>query len=218
MSAVSVPRVCVIGAGPYGLAVAAHLRYAGIETRVFGAPMRRWFEQMPLTNFLKSDGCASSLPDPSGLLTLPAFCHEQDLAYSDYGDPVSRDTFARYGIAFQRRLVPHLENVRVTGVKPAAKGFDLTLATGESLRSGAVVIATGMDYMEYKPSELLHLPRELCSHSADHVHFSQFAGKTVAVIGGGQSGLETAAVLNESGASPDADRALIACHLGPCPV
>jgi cation diffusion facilitator CzcD-associated flavoprotein CzcO len=202
MSAVSVPKVCVIGAGPYGVAVAAHLRYAGIETRAFGAPMRRWFEQMPLTNFLKSEGCASSLPDPSGLLTLPAFCHEQHLAYSGYGDPLSRDTFAKYGIAFQRRLVPHVENVQVTAVKQATEGFEVTLATGESLRASAVVIATGMDCMEYTPSELLHLPRELRSHSADHFDFGQFAGKTVAVIGGGQSGLETAAMLNESGASP----------------
>jgi hypothetical protein len=130
MSAVSEPRVCVIGAGALRSRRRCTPAICGIETRVFGAPMRRWFEHMPLTNFLKSEGRASSLPDPSALLTLAAFCREQNPTYCDHVDPVSRDTFAKYGIAVQRRLVPHLENVRVTAVKPAAKWFDLTLATG----------------------------------------------------------------------------------------
>jgi hypothetical protein len=45
------------------------------------------------------------------------------------------------------------------------------------------------------------LSAELWSHSADHDNLSKFKGKDVAVMGGGQSGLETAAILREEGAS-----------------
>ncbi len=36
----------VIGSGPYGLSVAAHMRAAGIPTLTFGRPMEYW-ERMP---------------------------------------------------------------------------------------------------------------------------------------------------------------------------
>jgi cation diffusion facilitator CzcD-associated flavoprotein CzcO len=164
--------------------------------------MRRWFEQMPLTNFLKSEGCASSLPDPVGQLTLPEFCREQQLPYTDYGWPVPRDTFVRYGIEFQRRMVPHLENVYVRAVRRAGYTFEVELASGETIRTETVIVATGMDYMEYVPPALTALPRELRSHTADYADFSRFSGKEVAVVGGGQSALEAAAMLSEQGASP----------------
>ena len=34
--------VAVIGAGPYGLSLAAHLSAAGVNYRHFGVPMRLW--------------------------------------------------------------------------------------------------------------------------------------------------------------------------------
>ena len=40
-------HVAVIGAGPYGMAAAAHLRGAGIETLVFGRTMHFWKNHMP---------------------------------------------------------------------------------------------------------------------------------------------------------------------------
>ena len=35
-------NVAIVGAGPYGLAAAAHLRRAGVEVRVIGQPMSFW--------------------------------------------------------------------------------------------------------------------------------------------------------------------------------
>jgi len=54
----------VIGAGPYGLATAAHLDARGVTTQVFGRPMSSWLERMPRGMFLKSEGFASSIGDP----------------------------------------------------------------------------------------------------------------------------------------------------------
>lgn len=201
MNSVPQTRVCIIGAGPYGLAIAAHLRHAGVDFRIFGSPMRRWLTQMPKDMFLKSEGCASELPDPEGRYGLPQFCREQGLPYAEYGAPLSREIFARYALCFQQKFVPQVEDVLVGAVSKTDQGFEVRLNSGETLRSSRVVVATGLDQMEKVPEQLRTLPSELWSHSAVHYDLSKFKGKEVIVIGGGQSGLETAAILREEGAS-----------------
>jgi putative flavoprotein involved in K+ transport len=122
--------VAVVGAGPYGLSIASHLRARGVEHRVFGAPMQAWRTQMPQGMFLKSDGFASNLFDPDGAYRLEEYCATQGLPYADLGLPISREVFADYGVAFQRRFVPDLETVDVIAVQAVPRGFRLTLATG----------------------------------------------------------------------------------------
>jgi thioredoxin reductase len=163
--------------------------------------MRRWLTQMPKAMLLKSEGCASGLPDPEGRFGLVQFCREQGLPYTEYGVPLSREIFAAYALSFQQKFVPQVEDVLVTAVSNTDGGFQLSLSTGESLRSAQVIVATGMDQMERVPEQLSGLPPELCSHSAAHYDLSKFKGKEVIVIGGGQSALETAAILHEEGAS-----------------
>ena len=40
-------NVAIVGAGPYGLSVAAHLKNKGISFRIFGRPMDSWLNHMP---------------------------------------------------------------------------------------------------------------------------------------------------------------------------
>ena len=98
--------VAVVGAGPYGLSVAAHLAAGGAEVRVFGASMQTWREGMPSGMFLKSEGFASSLSDPGGTFTLGHHCRERGIPYADIGWPVPVEVFAAYGAEFARRFVP----------------------------------------------------------------------------------------------------------------
>jgi len=163
--------------------------------------MRRWLTQMPKAMLLKSEGCASGLPDPEGRYGLSQFCRDQGLPFADYGSPLSRETFAKYALSFQQKFVPQVEDVLVSSVSPTDGGFEVSLSSGETLRTTKVIVATGLDQMERIPEELRRLPAELCSHSAAHYDLSKFKGKEVIVIGGGQSGLETAALLKEEGAS-----------------
>jgi cation diffusion facilitator CzcD-associated flavoprotein CzcO len=195
------PLVCIIGAGPYGVSIAAHLKSCGIEFRIFGSPMRRWLSQMPNSMLLKSEGCASSLSDPAGRHSLAEYCSNKGLEYSDYIKPVSREIFSQYAVSFQQDLVPNVEDVIVTLVSSSHDGFALRLSSGETLRAGKVIVATGMEHMAYIPEQLTRLPAQLLSHSAEHHDLSGFKGKEVAVIGGGQSALETAAILHDEGSS-----------------
>ncbi|MGH3771374.1 MAG: NAD(P)-binding domain-containing protein [Pseudonocardiaceae bacterium] len=198
--------VAIVGAGPYGLSLGAHLRAAGIPFRQFGLPMQLWREAMPAGMFLKSQGYASNLSDPAHGHTLRAFCESTGRDYADYGLPVPLETFVAYGDWFQRAEVPHLEELMVIDVTPAGgqQGtghYDITLADGTSALARKVVVATGVQHFAHLPGTLAALPAQVCTHTCAHDDLAVFAGREVAVVGAGQSALESAALLHESGAS-----------------
>ena len=190
----------IIGAGPYGLSLAAHLRHAGADFRIFGNPMSRWRWQMPKGMLLKSDGFASNLSDPLGKLTVAYYCSRMGLPYGDRGVPVPLDTFTGYSLDFQRQLVPNVESDLVRQIDRTADSFVLRLESGEIFRAARVVLATGLEHAHFIPPEAEHLPSELLSHVSAHHSLEDFRGRDVVVIGGGQSALETAALLSELGA------------------
>lgn len=199
MSALS--DVVIIGAGPYGLSIAAHLRRRGIGYRIFGVPMLNWRTRMPEGMLLKSDGFASNLSDPDGSLTLGAWCRQQGIAYADEGVPVATENFIAYGEAFQKRLVPDVDQRRVAGLKRSGDIYQVELDDGEIITAAKIVIAVGISDFSYLPPELAALPREYVTHASDHAAMDVFKGREVAVIGGGASGIDIAALLHENGAS-----------------
>jgi thioredoxin reductase len=193
--------VAVVGAGPYGLSLASHLRARRVDHRIFGVPMNAWRTQMPQGMFLKSDGFASNLYDPGGAFPLREYCAAEGLDYADLGLPIAREVFADYGVEFQCRFVPDLETTDVTAIEAAPQGFRLTLASGESLTARRVVLAVGITHFAQMPSQLALLPRTLASHSSHHPDLGVFAGREVVVIGAGASALDCAALLAKAGAS-----------------
>src|SRR6202022_379810 len=102
-------EVVVVGAGPYGLSVAAHLRHHGIDATVVGHPMASW-TAMPVGMYLKSKwGIASTLSEPTQRFTLARFTREQEAVVEG---PIPLPHFVAYGRWFQRHAVgevdPHL--------------------------------------------------------------------------------------------------------------
>jgi hypothetical protein len=193
--------VAVIGAGPYGLSIAAHLRAGGVAHEVFGEPLDTWVNHMPRGMCLKSEGFASSLSDSRRELTLTRFCADEQIDYEDVGVPVTLDTFERYGRAFQARFVPALRRERVNCVRMhGAGGFQLELADGQLLRARRVVIASGLQGHARLPPELCGLPPHRVVHSFDQREPALWRGLSVAVIGAGQSALDAAVLLHEQGA------------------
>lgn len=190
-------HVAVIGAGPYGLSVAAHLNAAGIETRVFGEPLAFWRRNMPKGMNLRSPWRGSHLSDPAGELTLDAFVRTGAIPHTE---PLPLSDFLKYGDWFQRNAVPNVERRRVERVDTAANGFLLSLADGEEFRARRVIVALGLANQSYFPAEFQGFAHELVSHTADHSRLEPFRGRRVAVIGRGQSACETAVLLSEAGA------------------
>src|ERR1700722_8747726 len=193
--------VAVIGAGPYGLALSAHLRSAGVDYRQFGIPMRLWKETMPKGMFLKSQGFASNISDPDGTHTLEAFCKKTNHPYASYGLPVSLENFVNYGQWFRAERGLEIEETTVTDVTPAGAGFELTVGGIDRVRARRVVVAIGVEAFAHVAEPLSALPSELCTHSSAHQDLAVFNGQQVIVVGAGQSALETAALLHENGAS-----------------
>ena len=188
--------VVVIGAGPYGLSAAHFCRTAGAPVRIFGNPMEFWSNAMPAGMILRSRWRSSHIADPTGALSLDRYEREIGRLLPDH---IAVADFIEYGRWYQRRALPDLDQRRVERVDRGVHGFELTLEDGESCEADTVILATGLSGFAHRPSEFLDLPSSLVSHTVEHRDLSVFAGKRVLVVGGGQSALESAALLREAG-------------------
>jgi cation diffusion facilitator CzcD-associated flavoprotein CzcO len=189
--------VAVVGAGPYGLAVAAHLKAARIETRAFGDPMSFWRDHMPQGMMLRSPWRASHIADPERRYTLDAFAHRLAIPYQDQ---LPIEHFIRYGEWFQRLTVRDLDTRKVVRVEDAGGGFSLVLEDGEAIYARRVVMATGLAGHQHRPAIFDNLPSALVSHTSEHARLDLWRGKRVAVVGRGLGACESAALLREAGA------------------
>ena len=192
--------VAIIGAGPYGLSIGAHLKARGVDFRIFGYPMLTWREHMPKGMHLKSEGFASSLSDPDSTFTLEAYCTEKGIPYAHTGLPVPLEVFSSYGMEFQKRFVGELEQKQVESVRRTPDGFRVELEGGTVVFSRRVVVASGLANYQYIPPTLAALPEESVSHSSQHHDLDRFRGRELAIVGAGASALDLAALLHEAGA------------------
>ena len=194
--------VAIIGAGPNGLSVAAHLREAGVEHRVFGHTMSAWQSNMPAGMMLKSEPYASDLSAPGAGFRARDYCDQANEVYPERVNPLSREQFVAYGSWFADQLVPDVEETEVTSLSRSSRGgFSLQTANGERIEAARVVVATGIIPFAYVPPELSGFPSDLVSHTTEHADLSGFRSQEVLVVGGGSSALETAALLLEHGAT-----------------
>jgi L-lysine 6-monooxygenase (NADPH-requiring) len=192
--------VVVIGAGPYGLSIAAHLASRNIPHRIFGKAMETWATQMPRGMLLKSEGSATGLYDPARSFTFARYCRERNLPYADLGIPPRLEDFVNYGREFQRVLVPHLEEVIVESLEYDGSRYHLRLETGAHCLARAVVVAAGISHFAGLPKAVSDLPQGLVTHTSQHHDLGMFKGRKVAVIGAGASAADVAGLLHEAGA------------------
>jgi cation diffusion facilitator CzcD-associated flavoprotein CzcO len=188
--------VAVIGAGPYGLAVTAHLRARGLRVHALGRPMDLW-ERMPVGMRLRSSWEASTISDPDGALTLDAYEAQHGV---DIPRPIPLEHYLRYARWYQSQAVPDVDTRRVTGLERTGREFELALDDGAAVQARRVVIATGPAGHARRPGGFAHIPAPLAWHSSELCELGDFAGRRTAIVGSGQSAIELAALLHEAGA------------------
>jgi FAD-dependent urate hydroxylase len=190
-------EVIIIGAGPYGLAAAAHLAERGVAIRVFGEPMSFWRHNMPDGMKLRSPWGATHIPDSHGNLSLDAFVAARGLARHA---PLPLETFIDYGMWFQRAAVPDIDLRMIARLESAGDGFCAETMDGARVHARRVVLATGLGRQAFRPEAFADIPAEFASHASEHSDLGIFRGRRVAVVGRGQSACESAALLREAGA------------------
>lgn len=196
----SVVQVAIVGAGPYGLSIAAYLRRAGVSYRLLGQPMHSWAQCMPKGMMLRSEPFASSLWDPQRRYTFGRFCAEKGLPYEPIGLPPTLQRFLEYAAWFQKHAVGDVPGDMARHVRRDAKSFVLTLADGSEVVARKVVIATGQNAFSRVPAELSNVAGPHVVHSTRMAEPESYRGQDVIVVGKGQSALQWSALLHEAGA------------------
>ncbi len=188
----------IIGAGPYGLAVASYAKRLGLECLVVGDPMSFWRDHMPAGMKLRSP--TSWHLDAAGELTFERFLQVRGLEPAEVS-PISLGLYLEYGewfrelsgIDIQRAYV---ENLEYLAVGPC--GFSATLDDGTEIGARRTLAATGLTQYKNIPDDVASvLPPGSYVHTSDYVDFSDMRGKRCLIVGGRQSAFEWAALINE---------------------
>jgi cation diffusion facilitator CzcD-associated flavoprotein CzcO len=201
--------VLVVGAGMYGLAAAIALTFKGIRNLlvVDRNPSGR---EGPWTTFARMDTLRSpkDLPGPaSGIpsLTFRAWYEARHGAIAWDGlYKIPNQVWQDY-LGWLKRILrlPVRNGIEVASLAPARDFVTTTLADGRHLHARRVVLATGRSGAGglYVPDNVApDLWPDRAAHTNEKIDFARLAGRTVAVLGAGNSAWDNAACALEAGA------------------
>jgi hypothetical protein len=184
----------VVGAGPYGLSVAAHL---GTRARLFGEPMETWRTRMPPDMLLRSDWNETSFSAPDDLGTIDRWAISTG---EPREEPIPLQKFLRYAWWFRDVFVREQDPAPVTAIERGGGGYRVTTETGSEVDAGTVVVAVGAVPFAYAPPPLAEAVGESVAFATDLQDYGSYRSRRVVVVGGGQGGLESAALAARAGA------------------
>ena len=188
----------IIGAGPYGLAAAAYAQSLGIKATVAGKPLDFWKTSMPRGMFLRS-GPDWHL-DAREADTFEAYVRGRGLAATEI-TPVPLDTFLDYAGWFMGEYGVVPRNAHVRHLAKSNGEYIASLDDGSRLSASRVLLALGFAFFKHYPEDLTRkFPPGSFTHTCDAIHFDQYRGRRVLIVGGRQSAFEWAALIREHGA------------------
>lgn len=186
----------IIGAGPYGISLAAHAIANNLSFRILGYPMDFWKNQMPQSMFIRTPHDFCSFSDAKDELTIQRFAKETGV---ELVTPLPRPIFVDYAMWFAKEAGVEFTPELVTTLSKDGEDYLIETETGQRFQAKNVIIATGVEHYKYTPEMFRSLPSHLVSHTSGYTSFQAFAGKNIAVVGSGQSAWEAAALLHLAG-------------------
>ncbi|HNB36456.1 MAG TPA: NAD(P)-binding domain-containing protein [Anaerolineales bacterium] len=191
-------NLLIIGAGPFGLSLAAYAKHLGIDFLVAGNPMEFWVKNMPEGMFLRSASDWSL--DPTDRFSIMNYLGVLGKIPKDV-EPLSLDFYLNYARWFQDETGIETIPEYVTRLDQTENGFLATFGDEKVIEARNVVVAIGMGYFKNYPAALTDiLPSGRYEHTCDAIHLSEYMGRRVLILGGRQSAFEWAALLNDNGA------------------
>lgn len=191
----------VIGAGPFGLAMAAYAKHKNIEHVVLGKTMDFWKSNMPKGMYLRS-ACDWHY-DPFDQDTIERYLETKNLTPADV-EPLALDFYLGYIEWFVNQKGIEVLPAWVQELNYFDEGspfYEVVLQDRKTLTARNVVLALGFRYFKNVPEQYSAMfPPDRYIHTCDLVDLSSLKGKRVLIIGGRQSGFEWAALLTENGA------------------
>lgn len=187
-------RVCVIGAGPSGIAAAKNLKDAGLDVTVFDRGRDvggNWV--------FDAESGHSSVFETTHIISSKKFSQYDDLPMpDDYPDYPSHAQLAAYFQSYARRFglydITRFETTVLRCEPAPGGGWDVETKKGEAVsrdRFDVLVVANGHHWKPRMPSYPGTFTGELV-HSHDYKRAETFRGKRVLVIGGGNSACDVA--------------------------
>ncbi len=193
-------ELLVVGAGPYGLGIAAYARTLGLDPLLVGSSMAFWREEMPHGMFLRSSWDWHY--DPNCVYTIEAWMRETGRTKESL-DPFPLADYLEFAVWFEQVAGLRPVDLAIQRIDTRPDGtFDAVFANGFTVNAASVVLALGFAHFAYVPDELrVVLPAHNVEHTAHYVDFSDAPGTRYAIIGGRQSAYEWTALLHEAGAA-----------------
>lgn len=189
----------IIGAGPFGLALAAYARHLGIDFLIAGKPMEFWKKNMPEGMYLRSASDWSL--DPTDRFSIMNYLKTLGKTPKDV-EPLSLDFYLQYAQWFQEGAGIQIIPMYVSRLDQVNGSFQVWMENGDGIEAKNIVVAIGMGYFKNQPPALASiLPEGRYQHTCDAVQLSRMKGRRVLIIGGRQSAFEWTALLNDNGAA-----------------
>ncbi|WP_166831290.1 NAD(P)-binding domain-containing protein [Thalassoroseus pseudoceratinae] len=182
--------VAVLGAGPYGLAIANELQRRGIPFRVFGQPFHLWQERTLSDVFLRSDLQASEIYTHDGRFSLQGFLADRpsDLAtIASHQGRIPVSAFRDYLTWVQSQLTFNIERTQVVNVVADGHYFRIKTNLDEEFAARNIVIATGIGAFATLPTALGRLNSPRVIHAWSVEKYADLNSSRVCVVGSGQS-------------------------------
>ena len=188
--------VAILGAGPYGLSVAAQLRDR-CRVRTYGEPMQTWRTRMPPDMRLRSDWNETAFSAPGDAGTFDRWAAATD---EPREEPIPLQKFLRYSDWFRTSFVGDIDTADVAAVERANGGFRLTTETGDEVDVRTLVVAVGAVPFAAAPAPFDGEIGDDVRFATDLQDYGAYESRRVVVVGGGQGGLESALLASRAGA------------------